>query len=681
MRLRHTLSLTVLAMACAAPAFAQTSAAAPPAVQREGVVREEQGNRISENLPAIPPALIEQLNRYQNTRGASFGGWTRDGCVLLGTRFAETTQAHRVCTPMGMREQLTFYPEPVNSLSTAPLQSSLDGFVFGKDVGGNEFWQLHWFDLATRATTLLTDGKARNQSPLFAHDGTQFAWSSTARNGTDTDVWVMDFDTRTPRAVVTAGGNWRAMDFSPDGQRLLVMKYVSAAESYPGVVDLATGKLTLFPVEGGKASFGGFRFAPDGQAVYFVSDEPLPAGNGVGKPSEFGTLRYHDPATNAFKVLTATTPWDVDAFEIAGDGRHLAYVSNEDGIDKLHVLRLPGHEPLALPALPVGAIGGFGFSPDGERLALTLNTATSPSDVHVLDLKGATLARWTRSEVGGLDEATFVAPTLIRYPTFDRVDGDKTDNGRRTIPAFYYKPANVPAGRKLPVVINIHGGPEGQALPTFNPTAQYLANELGVAMLVPNVRGSSGYGKTYLGLDNAEKREDSVKDIGALLDWIAQQPELDAQRVGVYGGSYGGYMVLASLMHYPERIRAGVDIVGISHFGTFLNNTEAYRRDLRRAEYGDERDPAMQAVFDRISPLNGAKRITSPLFVAQGRNDPRVPYTEAEQIVKAVRSNGQPVWFLMFNDEGHGFAKKANSDYFGAATMLFWQEHLLGGSE
>jgi len=204
-----------------------------------------------------------------------------------------------------------------------------------------------------------------------------------------------------------------------------------------------------------------------------------------------------------------------------------------------------------------------------------------------------------------------------------------------------------------------------------------MANELGVAMLVPNVRGSTGYGKTWLSLDNAEKREDSVKDIGALLDWIAKQPDLDASRVGVIGGSYGGYMVLAALTNYSDRIRAGVEIVGISHFGTFLKNTESYRRDLRRVEYGDERDPAMAAVFERISPLNNAAKIKAPLFVAQGRNDPRVPYTEAEQIVKAVRGNGQPVWFLMYDDEGHGFAKKGNRDYFDAATIRFWQQHLL----
>jgi len=325
-----------------------------------------------------------------------------------------------------------------------------------------------------------------------------------------------------------------------------------------------------------------------------------------------------------------------------------------------------------LPELPVGVIDSVAFSPDGRRLAASINGATSPSDVYVVDLGKTTLERWTRSEIGGLDASRFVAPTLIRYPTFDSVDGKP-----RTIPAFYYRPAGVPAGRRVPVVINIHGGPEAQARPTFSPTAQFLANELGVAMLVPNVRGSSGYGRTYLTLDNAAKREDSVRDIGALLEWIAQQPELDASRIGVIGGSYGGYMVLASLVHYGERIRAGVAIVGISHFGTFLKNTEDYRRDLRRAEYGDERDPAIAALFERISPLNSAGRITSRLFVAQGRNDPRVPWTEAEQIVKAVRANGQPVWYLLFNDEGHGFRKKANSDYFGAATMLFWQQHLL----
>ena len=644
---------------------------ATPAFAAEALVvdREEVGNRISENIPPIPEALAEKLNRYQNTRGASVAGWTRDGCLLIGTRFAETTQAHRVCQAMGAREQLTFYAEPVAGLTPAPATSPLDGFVFSRDVGGNEFSQLYWFDFGTRETTLLTDGKrSQNGDARFSADGRWLAWSSTARNGKDTDIWVRDMQAGTAKPVVTAGGTWQALDFSADGTRLLVSKYVSISESYPGEVDLTAGTLRMFPVDGGKAAFGDFRFAGAGNAVYFVSDEPV-----RGKPNEFRTLRYHDPASGEFRQLTGAIPWDVDALEVSADGRHLAYVSNEDGIDRLHVLALPEQEPVALPELPIGLIGGLSFSADGKRLAMTLNTATSPSDAYVVDLTNSQLTRWTQSEVGGLDTAKFASPTLIRYPTFDRVGGK-----RRTIPAFYYRPAGAAAGAKLPVVINIHGGPESQATPYFSATIQYLVNELGVAVLVPNVRGSSGYGKSWLRLDNAEKREDSVKDIGALLDWIAAQPGLDADRVAVFGGSYGGYMVLATMTNYPERIRAGIDVVGISHFGTFLKNTEDYRRDLRRAEYGDERDAKMRKVFERISPLNNAGRIRAPLFVAQGRNDPRVPYTEAEQIVKAVRGNGQPVWYLLFSDEGHGFRKKANSDYFTASSMLFLEKYLIG---
>ena len=653
------------ALLAAVPAFAQDAD-----TKRAEVKREVIGNRTSENIPAIPAGLLEQLDRYQNTRGAGLAGWTRDGCLLVSTRFAETAQAHRVCQPLGMREQLTFYPEPVAGITPAPAKAWRDGFVFAKDKGGDEFSQLYWFDGATRSASLLTDGKrSQNGGTTLSRDGGLMAYSSTARNGTDRDVWLRNTRTGEAKVLVDAGGSWTPLDFSPDGARLLVMKYVSAAESYPGVVDVASGRLELFPVDGGKASFGGFAFAPDGKAVYFISDEPL-----QGKPQEFKTLRHHDPASGRLAVLTANIPWDVEGFTIADDGKHLAYSTNEDGIDRLHVLSLPDHEEVRLPALPVGVIGGLAFSPDGTRLALSMNSATSPSDAYVIDLAAATLTRWTRSEVGGLDAAKFIAPTLVRYPTFDKVDGKP-----RTIPAFFYKPTKPSRTGKYPVVINIHGGPESQSRPSFNASVQYMLGEMGVAVLVPNVRGSSGYGRTWLSLDNAGKREDSVRDIGALLDWIAQQPELDASRVGVMGGSYGGYMVLASLTHYSDRISAGIDVVGISHFGTFLKNTENYRRDLRRAEYGDERDPAMAAVFDRISPLNNAAKIASPLFVAQGRNDPRVPWTEAEQIVQAVRGNGQPVWYLLYDDEGHGFRKKANNDWFGAATMLFWEQHLLGG--
>lgn len=621
--------------------------------------RVDIGNRISENLPEIPVELIDSLNQYQNTRGAGFAGWTTDGCLLISTRFAETGQAHRVCQPMGMREQLTFYKEPVGGITPSPAKAWRHGFVFSKDKGGDEFSQLYWFDYPSRTTTLLTDGKrSQNGGTVLNEDGSLMAFASTARNGKDRDIWLRDTKTGQNRPLLTAGGSWNALDFSPDGKTLLVSQYRSITDSQPGEVDIATGKLTLFPIDGGTAAFGGFEYARNGKGVYFVSDEN----------SEFMQLRHHDPAAGKSHIISKGIAWDVGAFAQSPDGSRLGFISNEDGISTLRVFDTATWKAVPLPALPIGVTGGLQFSPDGKRIALSINTATSPSDVYVIDLAKTELTRWTQSEVGGLDTASFQAPSLVRFKSFDG----------RSIPAFYYQPAGLKPGEKVPVLINIHGGPEAQAFPTFSPQIQYLLKTLRVAVLVPNVRGSSGYGKTYVQLDNGFKRKDSVKDIGALLDWIGKQPELDSGRVGVYGGSYGGYMVLASMVDYNERIRAGIDVVGISHFSTFLTNTESYRRDLRRAEYGDEREPKMRAFHEKIAPLNNAKAITKPLFVAQGFNDPRVPYTEAEQIVKAVRNNGGDVWYLMFKDEGHGFAKKPNSDYFGAAQILFWQKYLLG---
>ncbi|MDC8013163.1 S9 family peptidase [Tahibacter soli] len=622
------------------------------------VARVESGTRIVENVPDIPADLAERLQRYQNTRGAQFVGWNADGAsVLISTRFGNTAQVHRVKMPGGAREQLTFYEEPVRAIAASPAR---DMFVFGKDVGGSEFWQLYAFDGATREITMLTDGKSRNGDPLFSHDGRQLAYSSTLRNGKDTDVWVRDLDGGKSRVVVTAGGSWQPVDFSGDGKRLIVMQYVSANESRPTVVDLASGALTKLYDEKKRVAYGNLRFSSDGASVYYTSDES----------GEFSELRKRDLASTRSTSLTANIPWDVEGFVMSHDGRRIAFVTNEDAIGVLHVRDLDSGKDLALPKLPTGVIDAVEFRPDGAQVALSINSATSPSDVYSIDLAAGTLARWTESEVGGLDTASFIAPELVRFPTFDKAGGKP-----RTIPALYYRPKG---DGPFPSVVVIHGGPEAQSRPVFSADAQFLAGKLGVAVLVPNVRGSSGYGKTYLELDNGFKREDSVKDIGALLDWIGTRKELDAGRVGVYGGSYGGYMVLAAMTHYNARLRAGVDIVGISNFVTFLNNTESYRRDLRRAEYGDERDPKMHAHLQKISPMTNAKNITIPLFVAQGANDPRVPASEAEQIVRTVRGNGGNVWYLLQKDEGHGFQKKSNKDYFGAATMQFWKQYLIG---
>ena len=506
---------------------------------------------------------------------------------------------------------------------------------------------------------MLSDGTSRNGGQNWSNAGDRFAYFTTQRNGRDWDIRVMDVETGEDRAILEEQGVWFPADWSPDDTRMLVARYVSANEAYPYILDLAKGDLTTFHQGEEKVAYSGFLWAADGQAVYYISDEG----------SEFQRLRHRDLTTGETTTLTADINWNVEGIELSDDGKRLAFAVNEEGYSRLYVLDTETGTRLDVPELPLGIVGGLQFSPFGQ-LALTLNTPTSVSDVYVLDLDQGAVTRWTFSEVGGLDTATLVEPKLVRYPTFDEADGQ-----RRTIPAFVYQPRG---DGPFPVVIDIHGGPEGQDRPRFSSETQFLAAEMGVAVITPNVRGSTGYGKSYLKLDNGFLREDSVKDIGALLDWIADQPQLDEERVAVYGGSYGGYMVLASLVHYDDRLRAGVDIVGISNFVTFLKNTQDYRRDLRRVEYGDERDPKMREFLEKVSPNNHAEKITTPLFVIQGQNDPRVPASESEQMVDVIRNNGGDVWYLLALDEGHGFRKKTNRDYMMESAALFLQTHLLG---
>jgi dipeptidyl aminopeptidase/acylaminoacyl peptidase len=623
--------------------------------------RIEKGNLVIEGIPEIPPRVEERLQQYLNTRSADLDGWlaTGDG-MLISTRFGETTQLHLVMEPGGARRQITFFDEPVTGGAVSP-DPKLDGFVFGRDVGGSEFYQIFFFDLDTGQYRMLTDGKSRNGGALWSNGGDRFIFYTTKRNGQDWDLHVMD-----PKApgesqpVLEEGGTWFAADWSPDDSSVLVTKYISANESHPYILDLGTGALTELNPTKETVAYGTALFAKDGRGIYYSSDEN----------SEFLRLRYYDLNTKKTRVLTQDIPWDIEDIALSDDGKYIAFTANEDGISKLRVLDTATMRELPLPELPVAQIYGLKFSPDGSRLGMVLNTPKTPGDVYALDIKGGNLVRWTYSEIGGLQSDTFVDPTLIHYSTFDKVDGKP-----RMIPAFYFKPKG---DGPFPVIINIHGGPEAQARPYFSATTQYFIKELGCAVLSPNVRGSSGYGKSYLLLDNGYKREDSVKDIGALLDWIDKQPELDKNRVAVIGGSYGGYMVLATMTHYNDRLKAGIDLVGISNFVTFLENTQDYRRDLRRVEYGDERDSKMREFLTSISPVTHASQITKPLFVAQGLNDPRVPVTESEQMVDVIRKNGNTVWYMQANDEGHGFQKKTNRDYFTSAAVLFLEEHLTG---
>ncbi len=623
------------------------------------------GNLAVRGVPGIPEALTAQMQQYRNTRDAEFAGWVGDG-VLIRTRFGETEQVHQVAVPMGARRQLTFFDEPV-AQAVVPAVPQPQGFVYLRDVGGSEFFQLFFHDLGSGEFRMLTDGRSRYVEAVWSDAGDRLAYTTTERNGRDWDIHVQSLDGETRVALEADGVGWVVEDFAPDGDRLLVSRYVSINESYLYELSLRDGSLEPLLDPALRVAIRQAGYAGDGRSVFFSSD--------LG--AEFLRLHRLDLASGEISVLTGDIAWDVEAFALASDGNHLAFTVNEDGYSHLYVWRLPDGARVALPPIPRGIISELMFHADGDRLGFSLSLPTAPTDAYSVDLDRRALTRWTRSEVGGLDPEAFIEPELVAYPTFDSVDPADPSGPRRHIPAFVYRPRG-PGPH--PVYLTIHGGPEAQYRPYFSPALQYYARELGMAVVVPNVRGSAGYGKSYLKLDNGMLREDSVRDIGALLDWIATQPDLDAERVAVSGGSYGGYMVLASLVNYSDRLAAGIERVGISNFVTFLTNTEDYRRDLRRAEYGDERDPEMRAFLEGISPLNNVERISRPLLISQGANDPRVPAGESAQIYAALAGRGVPVWYVLALDEGHGFRKKVNSDYQAAATVLFLQRFVLNGA-
>ena len=634
----------------AEPVTVETPAevASTDAEAAEDSTRVTMGNLVMENIPEIPASVGERLRQYQNVRGHGFSDWADEG-ILIGTRFGETSQVHHVKAPGGARQQVTFYNEPVGGGNVSPAGGS---FVFGKDTGGDEFFQGYLFDLATGGVTQFTEPGTRNGGLAWSDDGTQVAWYRSTAGDPNWDIMIADPSDPTSARVAHEGeGALFPVDWSADGSKIVVQQYISITKSRVFTLDLTDGSFTEFNPEEDVA-YSGAALLADGD-ILTVTD----------KGSEFANLVRYDAETGEMTNYTGDINWGVSGWDLSPDEGTVVFTLNEGGLGTIKMLDLETGIVSDGPSLPVGIASGTTFNADGTQVGFTFNGATSPADAWSFDVESLELTRWTYAEVGGLNSDTFIEPTLFTYPNDAEMD----------IPAFKY----IPEGDgPHPVIIQIHGGPEGQSRPGFSSTYQYWASELGVAVLVPNVRGSSGYGKTYVSMDNGLNRKRSVEDIGALLDWIETQPNLDKDRVIVYGGSYGGYMVLASMIDYGDRLAGGVNIVGISDFKTFLKNTKGYRRDLRRAEYGDERDPEISTFFDEISPLGNADKINKPIFIIQGYNDPRVPYTEAEQILEAVKENEVEAWFLMAMDEGHGFRKKSNRDFQRESVTVFLKEVL-----
>lgn len=641
MPLPRTIAASLL-LTAAVPALAQTAVVEKPAALT------------ADGVPAIPQALAEATRPYMEFRTASIQGWNpADGSILITTRFGNTAQLHRVAAPGADRAQISFETDRIIGGRWAPKRG--DVLVVQKDVGGDEFFQL--YTLKDGRLTLLTDGKSRNALSAWTQDGGLIAYSSTRRNGTDSDLYVMDpRDPKTDRMVAQVqGGGWRITGFSPDGKSAVVLQYISVTNAPLWMLDIASGKMTPIGDHKAAVAHGDAQFAPDG-TLWVTSD----AG------SDFQRLGRLDPKSGKFAAIANETRWDVDDFTIAPDGSFIAYVMNEAGSSRLKLLDIASGKVRTVDAVPTGVLYDPDIAPDG-RIAFTLTSNRAAADVYSVDPKTLALTRWTHSETGGLDTEVNAQPELVEVKSFDG----------EAVSGFLYRPDAKKFPGRRPLLFNIHGGPESQSRPAFLGRNNYLINELGYAMFFPNVRGSTGYGKRFVSLDNGPfKREDSVKDIAAFLDRFQADPALDPARFGEMGGSYGGYMCYAGAIRYAARFKAANCVVAISSFVTFLENTQSYRRDLRRVEYGDERDPKQRAKLTEISPLTSVAKLNLPLFVVTGGNDPRVPASEADQIVKAVREKGGTAWHLLAADEGHGFAKKANQDYQFWASLIFWEQTL-----
>jgi dipeptidyl aminopeptidase/acylaminoacyl peptidase len=610
------------------------------------ISRVERGNLTYDNIPEPAAGLNDTLDGYLSARQATPLGFSPKGQLLVSTRFGDVDQLHLVERPAGELRQLTFLREPITHASFSP-DPGRSAYVYLKDVGGNENAQLYYQRMGEPAAKLLTDGRSMSGAPVWSNSGREIAFFSTARDGVNCDIDIIEPEAGAlPRLVVTGdGGAWYPLDWSPDDRKLLVLKYVSASEAYLYVVDLSSGQKREVEPSPGKVGISGAKFSRDGQGVYLISDHD----------GEFAQLRFINFFSGEKTLISGHLSWDVEQLAISRDGHYLAYVSNDAGVDKLNVLDLRAHQDLNPPKLPAaGIIDSLSFDAEGNRLAFGLAAANRPRDAYVLDIASNHLEAWTHSEAGAVDLAKFVVPRLTQFPTFDRTDGRE-----RQLPVYIYEPST-PGPH--PVLITLHDGPESQFRPGFDPWLQYVVNELGFAVVAPNVRGSSGYGKSYLALDDGMLREDAVKDVGALLVWLSLQKAFDAKHVVVAGTSYGGYLTLATLVNFSERVRGGVDFAGITDFVGYLSSSAPYRQNQLRAEYGDERDPDMRAFLRRNSPLTSAERISRPVLVVHGKNDPRVPLSEAEQMVYRLRGRGGEVWYLQAGDEGHSFEKKPDRD-------------------
>lgn len=614
-------------------------------------------NLVTVGIPKIPGSLAPSVQRYTTGYGLPLAGWDpAKQEIWLKNLTSDSASVFRLGEPGGARQPILYIPAGAYDLYYQPQGRYL---IYTQDANGNEAFQMYLYDIEARKSTLLTDGKSRNTEPVWSNAGNQTIYSSTPAGGNGVSLYLINpLDPKTNRLLAQSSGTYfKVHDWSPNDRQAVFVDYLSNTVSTLWLIDVATGEKTpLSPKkEIADEYYDSPQFSKDGKGIFVITDHE----------SEVRRLAYFDLTAKQFKYLSGQKS-DVEDFKLALDGKTLAFITNEEGISRLHLLDPKSDQVKRVPSAPLGIISDLKWHCNSQDLAFNFKSARTPTDVYSLNTQTGKVDQWTKGKTGEIDLTKLLEPELIHWKSFDG----------KAISGFLYRPPTKWTGKR-PVVIDIHGGPEEQYRPSFWGQDNYILNELGVARIYPNIRGSSGYGKTFLNLDNGVNREDAIKDIGALLEWIKSQPYLDAERVMVTGASYGGFIALSVATSYSDRIRAAQSVVGPSNLVSFLENTEGWRRDVRRAEYGDERDPKVRGFLERIAPLNNAQKISKPLFIVQGQNDPRVKTSEAEQIISAVKQNGTPVWYLLAKDEGHDFTNQQNIDFQFYATVRFIQEYLL----
>lgn len=633
-----------ISLVCVRVAIAQSDEISPPkTLEVSGV-------------PKVPASLAKEVKPYLGAYGLPLAGWHPEKRELWLKGTSSAAWVTRLDAPAST--QKTWVYLSFGDVYDFYFQPQAKYLLYNRDTNGDESFQLFLYNLATRSSTLLSEEKSRNTEPVWSHSGQRVVWSYTPAKGSGVSLSVINpFQPETRRVLVASTGNYlKAYDWSPDDAQIVFCEYSGAATSRIWLVEVAKGEKRLLSDEKGNEYYDTPQFSKDGKGIFVITDHD----------ADVRHLSYLNLANGKCKSLTDEIYWDIDEFQLAPDGKTLAFIANENGLSRLYLLDTANNSYTPVSELPPGIMSDLKWHNNATDLAFNFKSPRTPNDVYALNVKTNKVERWAKSISGDLELDTLPLPEVIQWKSFDN----------KNISGFLYRPPNKFTGKR-PVIIDIHGGPEEQYRPVYGYEDNYFINELGIVKIYPNVRGSTGYGKKFLDLDNGVKREDAVKDIGALLDWIKKQPGLDAERVLVQGGSYGGYMAFSVAANYNDRIRGTISEAGATNLATFIERTEGWRRELRRLEFGDERDPKIKAFMERTAPLNNIRKIKKPLLIVQGKNDPRVAVSEAEAMIAAAKRQGTPVWSLLASDEGHTFVKQANRDFRLYAVILFVQEYLL----